>query len=43
MCDKERLCSPRRKGRRVYKGDTFERVIKVKQEDVEITQNLKGK
>jgi hypothetical protein len=30
-------------GRTVYKGDTFEGVIKVKQEGMEITQNLKGK
>lgn len=30
-------------GRTVYKGDTFEGVVKVKQGGMEITQNLKGK
>ncbi len=30
-------------GRTVYKGNTFEGVIKVKQEDMELTQKLKGK
>ncbi len=30
-------------GRTVYKGDTFDGVIKVKQADMEITQKLKGR